>query len=142
MPRRIANGIDFGRLLMLAAVLSRRCNIKLGNQDIIVNATGGMRISEPAADLAIALAIASSYRDRPVTPSLVAVGEVGLSGELRAVPRLERRLAEAARLGFKYCIVPRKSLKSSGGANIRLMPAATLKQAVQLGLQEGRTEDV
>ena len=79
LPRRTANGIDFGRLLMIAAVLSRRAYLKLGNQDIIVNATGGIQIKEPAADLAIALAIASSYKDEGVDPELVAVGKSGLA---------------------------------------------------------------
>ncbi len=136
-PRRVANGIDYGRLLMLAAVLGRRCGFKLGKEDIIANATGGLRISEPAADLAIALAISSSYRDRPVLPDLTAVGEVGLSGEIRAVPRLDRRLAEAARLGFKNCIVPEKGTKHSHNSDIRLIKVSTLAEAIRLGLAKG-----
>jgi len=107
LPRRTSNGIDFSRLLIVTAVLSRRVGLRLGNQDIIVNVTGGLRLSEPAADLGVALAIASSFRDLPIEPELVVMGEVGLSGELRPVPQLERRLAEGSRMGFKRAIVPK-----------------------------------
>ena len=133
-PRRVANGIDYGRLLMLTAVLGRRCGLKLGKEDVIANATGGIRITEPAADLAIALAIASSYRDCPVLPDLTAIGEVGLSGEIRAVPRLDRRLSEAARLGFKKCLVPEKGTKNAKTAGIQLITVSTLREAIRLGL--------
>ncbi|MBA7663472.1 DNA repair protein RadA [subsurface metagenome] len=133
LPRRTANGVDFGRLLLISAVLSRRVGLKLGNQDIIANVTGGLRIGEPAADLGIALAIASSYRDMGVDPSLVAVGEVGLSGELRPVSQLERRVSEAARLGFKRCLVPKRGAKVST-KDIELIPASTLREAIGLGL--------
>jgi DNA repair protein RadA/Sms len=133
LPRRTANGIDFGRLLMVTAVLSRRVGLKLGNQDIIANVTGGLKIGEPAADLGIALAIASSFRDTEVDPGLVAVGEVGLSGELRAVPQMERRVSEAARLGFKRCLVPKTGAKVST-RDIEAIPTSTLKEAIGLGL--------
>ncbi len=141
-PRRVANGVDFGRLLMLIAVLSRRCSLKLGNQDIIVNATGGIRLSEPAADLSIALAIASSYKDQPLNPELTAVGEVGLSGEIRAVPKLDRRLAEASRLGFKQCLVPDKGLVNYEIAGIKLVPVNNLRQALKAGLVRGAEKNV
>ncbi len=137
-PRRTANGVDFNRLLLISAVLSKRLGLKLSNQDIMVNATGGIRVEEPAADLGIALAIASSVRDLPVDPELIALGEVGLTGELRAVTQLERRLCEAARLGFKRCIVPRVA---SGGIQppkgMQVLPASTLREAVKLGLVKG-----
>jgi DNA repair protein RadA/Sms len=107
LPRRTANGIDFNRLLLIAAVLSKRVGLALGGQDIIVNVIGGLRVNEPGADLGIALAIASSLRGIAVDPELVAIGELGLSGELRGVPQMERRLAEAAKLGFKRCLIPR-----------------------------------
>ena len=107
LPRRTANGIDFNRLLLIAAVLSKRVGLALGSQDIIVNVVGGLRVNEPAADLGIALAIASSLRGVAIDSGLVAVGELGLSGELRGVPQLERRLAEAAKLGFQRCLVPK-----------------------------------
>ncbi|MFH1775655.1 MAG: DNA repair protein RadA [Chloroflexota bacterium] len=135
LPRRTANGIDFGRLLLVTAVLSRRVGLKLGNQDIIANVTGGLKIKEPAADLGIALAIASSFRDRSVDPGLAAVGEVGLSGELRAVPQLDRRLAEAARLGFKRCLVPKVASQIGPiPEKIRLIPASSLREAIRIGL--------
>ncbi len=105
-PRRVANGVDYNRLLMLAAVATRRSGLALAGQDIIVNVAGGFRINEPAADLAIILAMASSLCNRPLDPQMVAIGEVGLSGELRTVPQVERRVSEAARLGLHRCIVP------------------------------------
>jgi DNA repair protein RadA/Sms len=137
LPRRTASGVDFGRLLLITAVLSRRVGLKLGNQDIIANVTGGLKIREPAADFGLALAIASSYRDTPVDPELVAVGEVGLSGELRAVSQLERRVSEAARLGFKRCLVPKVGAKVSG-KGIELIPVSTLREAIGLGLVKGK----
>ncbi|NDJ52568.1 MAG: DNA repair protein RadA [Chloroflexi bacterium] len=108
-PRRTANGVDVNRLLLLLAVLTRRANIKLFEQDVFVNVIGGLRIDEPAADLSIALAVASSVLDRPLAADLVAMGEVGLSGELRAVSQLPARLNEAAKLGFKHALVPRSA---------------------------------
>jgi len=134
LPRRTANGVDFGRLLMVTAVLTRRVGLRLGNQDIIANVTGGIRIGEPAADLGIALAIASSSRDAGVDPELVAVGEVGLSGELRAVSQLDRRVNEAARLGFKRCLVPKVGNKISVPKGIELIPVSTLREAIGVGL--------
>ncbi len=137
LPRRTASGVDFNRLMLITAVLSRRVNLKLGNQDIIANVTGGLRITEPAADLGLALAIASSYKDKPVDPDVVAVGEVGLSGELRAVSQLERRVNEAARLGFKRCLMPRVGTKVSG-KDIESIPVSTLSEAIRLGLINGK----
>ena len=135
LPRRTANGVDFGRLLLLTAVLTRRVGLKLGNQDIITNVTGGIKISEPAADLGIALAIASSFRDMAVDPQLVAVGEVGLGGELRAVSQLDRRVNEAARLGFKRCLVPKVGARVSPAIkDIQLIPVSTLREAIGVGL--------
>lgn len=106
-PRRTASGIDAGRLALLVAVLGRRAGVGLGSHDVYANLAGGLAVDEPALDLPLAIALASSLRDRPVTPSTVAVGEIGLLGELRAVAGLERRLREAARLGFTRAIVPR-----------------------------------
>ena len=133
-PRRIANGVDFNRLLLIAAVLSRRAGVNLSNQDIVTNVIGGMRVGEPAADLGIALAIASSYRDAPVVPGLVVVGEMGLSGELRPVPQMERRIAEAARLGFKRCLIPESAKISPQAKGIDLVTAGTVAQALRLAL--------
>jgi len=134
LPRRTANGIDFNRLLLITAVLTKRAGLKLGNQDIIANVTGGLKIAEPAADLGIALAIASSARDVAVDPGLVVVGEVGLSGELRAVSQLERRVAEAARLGFERCLVPKTGAQIKAPKNIKLVPVSTLREAIKVGL--------
>jgi DNA repair protein RadA/Sms len=142
LPRRTTNGIDFGRLLLVTAVLTRRVGLKLGNQDIIVNATGGLSIKEPAADLGIALSIASSFRDVGIDPQLTAVGEVGLSGELRAVPQLERRVSEVARLGFTRCLVPKVGAKvSPAPEKIEIIPASTLREAIRVGLMREKVKD-
>jgi DNA repair protein RadA/Sms len=108
-PRRTANGFDMNRLLMLIAVLSKRVGLPLFNQDIYVNIVGGLRITEPAADLAVAVAITSSYRNQRVQSDMVLVGEIGLSGELRSVSQLDRRLGEAAKLGFQRSLYPSPS---------------------------------
>ncbi len=146
-PRRIANGIDFNRLLLIIAVLSKRAGLKLFNQDVIVNVTGGLRVNEPAVDLGIALAIASGFRDTQPLSDLVAFGELGLNGELRGVSQVERRIAEAIRLGFKSCLMP--SVPSSIGseikrafhsADIQLIEAGSVAEALRLGLvREGKT---
>ncbi len=139
LPRRTANGVDFNRLLLITAVLSKRIGLKLGNQDIMVNVAGGLKIGEPAADLGIALAIASSFRDVGVDPELAVVGEVGLSGELRAVSQLDRRVNEAARLGFKRCLVPKVGAKvSPPPKDIQLVPVSTLREAIRVGLVRGK----
>jgi DNA repair protein RadA/Sms len=106
-PRRTPNGVDMNRLLLVSAVLSKRVGLKLHEQDIFVNVIGGLKISEPASDLAMAIAMASSYVDKPVPADLAIVGEIGLSGELRAVGQLPARLNEAAKLGFKRVLMPK-----------------------------------
>ena len=121
-------------------MLTKRANLRLGNQDIIANVTGGLKVAEPAADLGIALAIASSARDVAVDPQMAVVGEVGLSGELRAVSQLERRVAEAARLGFRRCLVPKTSASISRPKNIELVPVSILREAIRMGLV-GKTRD-
>ena len=114
--RRTANGVDFNRLLLIAAVLTRRAGFKLGEQDIFVNVVGGLQVDEPAADLAIAVAIASSWKDVPVKADAVLIGEIGLAGELRMPGQMQARLKEAQKLGFKTAIVP-KAIRNphSGG---------------------------
>ena len=136
LPRRTANGIDFNRTLLLVAVLSKRVGYKLGTHDVFVNVVGGMRINEPAADLAVAAAIASSYRNVPVPEDCVLLGEIGLSGELRSVGHAERRLNEAAKLGFKRCIVPR-TLRVAKAEHIGLevLRARSIGEALDLALQ-------
>jgi len=140
-PRRIANGVDFNRLLLIIAVLTKRAGLKLFNQDIIVNVTGGLRVNEPAVDLGIASAIASSFRDAKPISGLVALGEVGLNGELRGVSHVERRIAEAIRLGFKSCLMPRLSpiiasevKQSLHSADIHLIEVGSVAEALRLGL--------
>ena len=131
MPRRVANGLDFNRLLLIIAVLTKRAGLRLGNQDILVNVAGGLKIEEPGADLSTALSITSSFYDSGIKPGLVAVGEIGLSGEIRSVFQLDRRVSEAARLGFKYCLVPRSGMKSiSPIKGIELIPVSTLREAI------------
>ena len=110
-PRRTGNGVDFNRLLLVTAVLSKRLGLNLSAQDIFVNVVGGLRVGEPAADLAIAAAVTSSYRNVPVAAEAVLLGEIGLSGELRSVSQLALRLREAAKLGFARAIVPRHALR-------------------------------
>lgn len=135
MPRRTANGMDFNRLILIAAVLSRRGGISLANQDIIASVAGGIKINEPAVDLGLALAIASSFRGKGIDPGLVAVGEIGLSGELRPVSQLDRRIGEAAKLGFVTCLLP--STVPSGFASpdgIGLRQASTLSEAIKIAL--------
>ena len=135
-PRRTANGVDFNRLLLITAVLSRRVGIRLYDQDVFVNVVGGLRIEEPAVDLAVAVAIASSTQDRPVAADLAMVGEVGLSGELRSVGQLEARLNEATKLGFKRCLVPRSIRHEPPTRDgLEVIGARSVQEAVQLALR-------
>ena len=136
-PRRVATGVDLNRLLLVCAVLTRRVRMSLADQDVIVNVTGGLKIGEPAADLGMALAIVSSLKNTPVASDLAAIGELGLSGELRAVPQLPRRVAEAGRLGLTRCLVP----VTGGGANSGkngIMAVATdhLRDAIDAALSQ------
>ena len=134
-PRRTANGVDFNRLLLLTAVLSKRVGLRLSDQDVFVNVVGGLRLGEPAVDLALACAIASSFRDVAVAADLATIGEVGLSGELRAVSRLEARLKEAAKLGFGRCLVPEsRQLSKLRPTGIEVLAARSLPQALEVAL--------
>src|SRR5204862_7018732 len=137
-PSRRASGLDANRLSLLLAVLGRRAGIALGSHDVYANLAGGLSVAEPALDLPLALALASSSRDRPIASGIVAIGEVGLLGELRAVVGLERRLRESARLGFGRAIVPHPS----GGARLpaidglEVVPVATLRDAIAAALAD------
>lgn len=135
-PRRTANGVDYNRLLLLTAVLTRRVNVPLYDKDVFLNVIGGLQIDEPAADLAIAIALTSSVKDRPIHADMAFVGEVGLSGELRAVSQLEVRLREAAKLGFKRCVVPRPTRKSGLTIpdGLEVIGCRTLAEAIQAAL--------
>ena len=141
-PRRTANGFDTNRLLLLAAVLSRRVGVSLGEQDIFVNIVGGLKIAEPAADLAVCAAIASAQRGARVDSKIVCIGEVGLSGELRSVRDLDRRLSEAAALGFTRAIVP-ASLRRGRGLPppaLELVRCSTLREAITALIGEPRDD--
>ena len=136
LPRRTANGIDVNRLLLITAVLSKRMGARLSNQDVLVNVVGGMRIREPSADLAVALAILSSLKDRPVKNGLIAVGEIGLGGELRSASHLARRLQEATQLGLDTGIIP--SLTPKGfmpPESMDIVKVSNLSEAVKAALE-------
>lgn len=109
LPRRTGSGVEFNRLQLLLAVLAKRAGLKLGTQDVFVNVVGGFRVTEPAIDLAVCLAVASANLGRPIDGQLVAVGEVGLGGEVRSVARIEQRLAEAGKLGFRRAVVAKRA---------------------------------
>ena len=111
MPRRNTNGIDYNRLTLLAAVLEKKLGLPLGTQDVYLNIVGGIKVNEPAIDLGIVLAVCSSYKNISIRKDLVAIGEVGLTGEVRAVNLIEKRLNEAEKLGFKCCIIPKTNKK-------------------------------
>jgi len=143
-PRRTPNGIDFNRLLLVTAVLARRVGVRLGEQDVFVNVVGGLQVEEPAADLAVAAAIASSARNAPVRADTVLIGEVGLSGELRMVGQMPARLREAASLGFKTAVVPRRMRGGEAWpTGIQVLEARSLHQALEIALlgKEGKGEE-
>jgi DNA repair protein RadA/Sms len=135
-PRRATSGIDSSRVAMILAVLHRRAGVSVAADDVYVSTIGGARVIEPAADLALALALASARADRPVLPQLVAMGEVALSGALRPVRGLAQRVGEAARLGFTEAIVPEGAVLEPR-SGIRVREAATLAEALALGLERG-----
>jgi DNA repair protein RadA/Sms len=134
---RRGSGVDRDRLMLILAVLARRCGFGTANQDVFVNAVGGVRVDEPAADLAIAVALASSILDRPVADRTIVFGEVGLTGEVRGVTQAAARTVEARRLGFTRAIVPRDNVKSIGeGDGLAILPVASLEEAfVQAQIQ-------
>ncbi len=132
--RRTATGFDFNRLNLLLAVLEKRLGLYFSNQDTYVNIVGGMRLDEPAADLAVAMSLVSGFRDIAIDEKLIAFGEVGLSGELRSVPRAQSRVNEAARLGFTKCIMPSACLKqiTKHPDGIELIGVRSLSQAISI----------
>jgi DNA repair protein RadA/Sms len=142
-PRRTCNGVDVNRILLLSAVLSKRVGLRVAEQDIFVNVVGGLRVHEPAVDLAVAVAIASSFYNRPVAPDLAIFGEIGLAGELRSVGQAERRLREAAKLGFQRGLMPRvkggQDIKVGG---LQVLMVRTVAEAISLALEgaEAKTD--
>ncbi len=131
-PRRMSNGFDYNRLNMLLAILEKREGIYFSNLDTYLNVVGGMRLDEPAVDLAVCMSLVSALRDTPISDTLVAFGEVGLSGEIRSVPRIQARVTEAARLGFTECVLPKSCIRqiSSCPNSIKLIGVKNLKEAL------------
>jgi DNA repair protein RadA/Sms len=131
-PRRLSVGLEQNRLAMLLAVLHRHAGIATWEQDVFVNAVGGVRINEPASDLAVSLAIVSSLADRAIPGKILAFGEIGLAGEVRPAPRGQERLREAAKLGFEKAIVPKANAPKGKIAGLEILPVERIDQAVQL----------
>src|SRR5205823_8848592 len=131
MPRRVATGVDPKRLAMIVAVLSRHTGVALGQADVFVNVAGGVRIDEPGADLAIALAIVSAAKGSPLKPGLAAFGEIGLTGRLRPATQGERRLEECAKLGLAAAVAPAGTTLRG---KLRILEAETLRDAVKAAI--------
>ena len=135
VPRRAADGFDFNRAVLLLAVAEKRSGMKLSAFDAYINVIGGLRLEEPAADLPVALAVASSYRDAPIADDLVAIGEVGLTGEIRSVSHMSQRLGEVARLGFQKCIIPKSgSEKLEIPQGLTVYRVRNLREAIEMAL--------
>ena len=135
MPRRTAAGLDYNRVNLLMAVLEKRLGLPLSGYDAYVNIAGGIRLNEPSADLGIVLAIASSYKNRPIAEDVIVFGEVGLSGEVRAVSMPEQRVSEAKKLGFTTCILPEVSVKTVGKVEgVRIIGVKSVGEAISVGL--------
>lgn len=135
VPRRTCNGFDFNRASLLMAVVEKRGGLKIGACDAYINVIGGLRLDEPGADLPVVLSIASSFRDKPVNDTLTAIGEVGLTGEIRSVSNLPQRLQEIARLGFHQCIIPRHGtagLLAPDG--VELLRVRNIREAIEIAL--------
>ena len=133
-PRRMATGFDYNRMSMLLAVLEKRAGYFFGNMDAYVNVVGGFKLDEPAADLSVALALVSSLKDCVVQEDVLAFGEIGLAGEIRAVGNTEQRISEAARLGFRRCVVPRHNLKGLASGvrdKIEIIGVRTVREAFE-----------
>jgi DNA repair protein RadA/Sms len=135
MPRRMATGVDYNRITLLIAVLEKRMGMQLGNFDAYVNVVGGLKVDEPACDLGIICSIASSFRDKPINIDIIFIGEVGLTGEVRAVSQIEKRIIEAHRLGFKACVVPFHNMKSlekiKNKLDIKIIPVKNVSEALR-----------
>ena len=116
-PRRTVLGLDYNRVSLLVAVMEKKLGLNLAGHDIFMNVTGGVKVSEPAVDLGIVAAVASSFLDRPLPDGMIPIGEIGLSGEVRGVSHLESRIAEVRKMGFTKCIVPKSSLKQINHKN-------------------------
>lgn len=135
VPRRMTTGVDHNRVALIMAVLEKRVGMRMGSSDAYVNVVGGVRLLEPAVDLAVALSLASSFRDAAVPNDMVVVGEVGLTGEVRPVTSLERRLKEAEGMGFKKALVPCTGIKKMSLPDVQLYSIDTLVEAIEVALQ-------
>jgi DNA repair protein RadA/Sms len=132
-PRRTPNGVDINRLLLISAVLSKRLGLKLYEQDIFINVVGGMKVDEPASDLAMALSIASSYYEKPIPTDTAFIGEIGLSGEVRAVSQLSVRLNEAAKMGFRRVMIPKMRRRLTDVPDtIKVIEARNIGEAIAI----------
>ena len=135
VPRRASDGFDFNRAVLLMAVAEKRAGLKMNLFDAYINVIGGLRLDEPGADLPVVLAVASSYRDKPIADDLVAIGEVGLTGEIRSVSHLNQRLGEVSRLGFRKCIIPKGgSEKLDIPAGLEVYRVRNLREAIEMAL--------
>lgn len=134
MPRRMATGIDYNRLVMLIAVLEKKVGMQLYSFDAYVNVVGGIRLDEPACDLGIVISIAGSFKNKPISPEVVVIGEVGLTGEVRSVSQLEKRIMEAERMGFKKCVIPAgnksRNVTEKSGSEMELLFVGTVEEAL------------
>ena len=131
-PRRLAVGTEHNRLALLLAVLHRHGGIQMADQDVFINVVGGVKVEETSADLALVLAMVSSFRDRPLPQDLITFGEVGLSGEIRPVPSGLERLQEAAKHGFRRAIIPHANRPKQAIGEMEIMPVRTLAEALEL----------
>ena len=130
-PRRTVSGADSGRVALLLAVLEKRCGQRTGSQDVYVNIAGGLELSEPAADLALCIAVASSLKDTSVGADVAVMGEVGLAGEVRAIPQCDRRVAECSRLGFTTVVLPKENMRRMKAPDgVKLIGVDTVMQAI------------
>nr|SUY84203.1 DNA repair protein RadA [Clostridioides difficile] len=135
IPKRTSTGVDYNRVGMLLAVLEKRVGLQIQNQDVYINIVGGIKINEPSIDLGIAISVASSFRNIPIDEDIAVTGEVGLTGEVRAVSFIEKRIAECKKLGFKKIVVPRSNydvVKETKG--IEIWPVDNLRQAINIVL--------
>jgi len=131
VPRRTSLGVDYNRVSLLVAVLEKKADLSFLNQDIFVNVAGGIRVDEPAVDLGIIMALASSFRNRPFDPRMVVFGEVGLTGEVRAISQAERRVKEASKMGFSRCLLPKNNVTQlSSDSNLECIGVDSIEKAL------------
>lgn len=135
IPARKSSGLDYNRCLLILAVLEKKANLKLQMQDIFINVVGGIKVVEPSVDLGIALAVVSNFRNIPAKRSHLFIGEIGLGGEIRNVSQLERRINEAEKLGFEYCIIPKSNLNLHL-KNVKIIEVRNIQEAIEKGLEE------